>query len=412
MMMAIVPWWSSARTWNVNVVSIMSASSCLGGVLGGGGGGGGRRQSTIRSITIPHLSTVSRLVSLVSGLIILALVTKVVVVLHLAANTFSAAATTSSFSFSAASASGSGLQSSYVQTNSYKYRRMLLAIDKDTQRAFTKVYAGSFWGSGGGGSGAGSTLQYTKPLRALLKRLVETLGIDSLVDIPCGAATWQDVLVKDLLELKPNFRYHGMEIVKSLVDASNQRWKGDKRVTFEVADMANTPVPSGYDAIFSRDALQHNGYTAIIKTLQNWARSDAKYLLVGSYPATPYNRDIKQAGVNHFDIDLAKFPFNLKPWKVHIENSEVHRTTDQAKHLYVYKIEELRNADFDAMRNRAKNRRSEDPLNMLSANIRQQTRAKISYIRRNRANRPVAFRRPRHYISRYRALGGRPNLVQ
>ena len=102
-----------------------------------------------------------------------------------------------------------------------EYRRMLKQVNPQTQAAFTNVYAGRHWGHDGGGSGAGSSLHFTGPLRALLKRLVESLGIKSLVDMPSGAATWQDVFLQDLFKTKLDFKYRGVEIVKSLVDATH-----------------------------------------------------------------------------------------------------------------------------------------------------------------------------------------------
>ena len=234
-----------------------------------------------------------------------------------------------------------------------EYRRMLKQVNPQTQAAFTNVYAGRHWGHDGGGSGAGSSLHFTGPLRALLKRLVESLGIKSLVDMPSGAATWQDVFLQDLFKTKLDFKYRGVEIVKSLVDAANARWIHEPRVFFTVGDMAEEPVLSGYDAIFSRDALQHNTYLDIIKTLRNWAHSDAKYLLVGSYPSMPANHNLAGPGGNHFDIDLAKAPFNLTPWQVHLESAFTYGPGDHEKHIYVYKINDLRLVDFDAMAQRA-----------------------------------------------------------
>ena len=40
--------------------------------------------------------------------------------------------------------------------------------------------------------------------------------------------------------------------------------------------------------------------------------------------------------IHHFDIDLAKPPYNMKPIKIYKETHEVHAVGDHIKHLYLY----------------------------------------------------------------------------
>ena len=77
-------------------------------------------------------------------------------------------------------------------------------------------------------------------------------------------------------------------------------------------------LPSGYDLIHTRDALQHLECTLIASALHNFAWSGAKYLLVGSYDGAG-NRNISSG--DYFDIDLRSPPFSLEPLAVLSENT-------------------------------------------------------------------------------------------
>lgn len=43
---------------------------------------------------------------------------------------------------------------------------------------------------------------------------------------------------------------------------------------------AQEPLPNGYELILCRDALQHLPLLSVVAALENFARSDARYLLV------------------------------------------------------------------------------------------------------------------------------------
>ena len=78
--------------------------------------------------------------------------------------------------------------------------------------------------------------------------------------------------------------------------------------------------------ILSRDALQHNKPAVIVSTLRRWARSDAKWLLVGSYPNVTPNVALRMRGIEagkSFDIDLRKPPYCLEPTQMYRETHEL-----------------------------------------------------------------------------------------
>jgi hypothetical protein len=60
--------------------------------------------------------------------------------------------------------------------------------------AFDKVYASRIWGDEGGGSGGGSDFRSMvgpQGAVAIMEKLTRELDLDSWLDAPCGAATWQ-----------------------------------------------------------------------------------------------------------------------------------------------------------------------------------------------------------------------------
>ena len=131
-----------------------------------------------------------------------------------------------------------------------------------------------------------------------------------------------------------------------IVEANKKTWAHDPQKTFSVWDISRTPISPGFDFIFCRDALQHLPYATIFDALHMFSRSDAKYLLVGSYPNGRKNVDIEKPG-GMFDIDLRKAPFLLEPEQTWVEAPGLARhEPGHDKYLYLYRISKLRAVDF------------------------------------------------------------------
>lgn len=197
-----------------------------------------------------------------------------------------------------------------------------------------------------GGSGPGSTIAFTADLRALLSDLILELNVSSMLDIPCGGMVWQEVLLRQLGLAKRSLHYQGVDIVPSLIARHRHRYADWTNVSFDVLDMTNSSVPRGHDLLFSRDALQHLRLEQAVATLRHWASSDAKWLLVGSYPDARTNKQLSlraQAVGKSFDIDLRKRPFCLEPTHDYLETRKLSTPTDRhQKHLYLYEMRHLR----------------------------------------------------------------------
>ena len=139
----------------------------------------------------------------------------------------------------------------------------------------------------------------------------------------------------------------GVDIVESVI-AQNKVLLPTMK--FDVLDFSSQPLPvmsgKGASAIFTRDALQHLPYQTIVGALENFARSSATYLVVGSYFTPGTNTNIG-AG-DYFSINLLEAPFNLPP-----PMDAVEEETPDKKNLFVYRIADLKKIDFAAMRARA-----------------------------------------------------------
>jgi hypothetical protein len=101
-------------------------------------------------------------------------------------------------------------------------------------------------------------------------------------------------------------------------------------MSFACLDAAHAPLPRGYDAILSRDTLQHLPFEDIYAILHNVAQSGARYFMVGSYLRQPTNEnvDLRKGGKEFFNINLLAAPFWLRPPPLKI----IHETSGYEGH--------------------------------------------------------------------------------
>ena len=125
---------------------------------------------------------------------------------------------------------------------------------------FEEIYKKHLWGSYGGGSGVGSAILYTQSVRLILRHAIDELNITSMLDAPCGSFNWMPLLLRNLT--KP-VRYHGVDVVESLITNAKQKYSNESNWEFSVCDFSAEDLPNGYDLIFSRDALQHLSYEKV-----------------------------------------------------------------------------------------------------------------------------------------------------
>ena len=221
--------------------------------------------------------------------------------------------------------------------------------NEEIKNQFDTIYAQFLWGKDGGGSGLGSNINYTVNTRNILYQTIKKYNISSMVDAPCGAMMWMPLLLANLsLETNKHFKYHGIDVVESVINASKIRFANfSEEWKFSVVDFSQQNIPENYDLIFSRDALQHLPLDKVINALEIFSKSKgSKYLAVGSYvKSTLPNNNIKVG--SYFPVNLFKPPFNLTEY-IEILDEQ----TPDLKHLILYDIPGyLSKVDFSLIRN-------------------------------------------------------------
>lgn len=194
---------------------------------------------------------------------------------------------------------------------------------------FSTIYATKTWSEAGGGSGVGSDASYAVVVGHIIRLVMYKFGLSSLVDAPCGAVSlsWTKNAITSIHQDLPCFRYHGVDVVSSVIEQNKKHLEElSSWVAFSVIDISArlSTLPSNYDLILSRDALQHLSYQNIAGALSTYCRSESSYILVGSYldSTVTDNKNIQSGGC--FSINLLLPPFNFSnPLEVFAERGKL-----------------------------------------------------------------------------------------
>ena len=138
-----------------------------------------------------------------------------------------------------------------------KYLRHSPNLWRRNADIFAEYYRTNRWRGDESGSGRGSSLDETAALRAALPRLIDKLGVKSILDVPCGDFHWMSTV-----ELGDT-SYVGVDVVSAVV-AENARRYERSGVKFLVGDVTADALPKA-DLIFCRDLFVHLPYAAIVQ---------------------------------------------------------------------------------------------------------------------------------------------------
>lgn len=167
---------------------------------------------------------------------------------------------------------------------------------------FGQIHELNHWGNRESLSGDGSTEQYTENIRRELPSLWERLGVQTVLDAPCGDYNWFRLIPR---ETGP--QYIGGDIVKRLVKANRRRY-GGARTEFRVLDIVEDPLPEA-DFWLCRDCLFHLSTADVTAALRNFARSRIAYLCTSVHPECTENTDIETGDFRLLNLELAPFHF-------------------------------------------------------------------------------------------------------
>lgn len=167
---------------------------------------------------------------------------------------------------------------------------------------FTDIYRSQGWGSDESGSGTGSELRATGDVRERLPELMERLGVQTMLDAPCGDWNWMQYVGL------PVQKYYGVDIVSEVVDGLSDRF-GDDRHEFTAADLTCDPLPRA-DAVLCRDCLVHVSFQDCARILENFRSTGATWLMLNTYPEIQQNRN-QFTGRQWRRLNFQLAPFNF-----------------------------------------------------------------------------------------------------
>lgn len=200
--------------------------------------------------------------------------------------------------------------------------------------AFQEIYSGKVWNDAESLSGIGSNMRATAAIRAELPRLLREYQITSIVDAPCGDFYWMSTIeMHDCL-------YTGIDVVPELVEQVSRNHSSPRR-RFLCFDLSRGEIPRA-DVVMCRDCLVHFSYRDIRRTLSNFRRSGAKFLLTTTYPNHPFNVDCP---TGHWrTLNWQAPPFHFPPPLELIWDDVTNGTVPGDKHLGLWTFESLTEA--------------------------------------------------------------------
>ena len=171
----------------------------------------------------------------------------------------------------------------------------------DLAARFERIERTNLWGAASSVSGLGSEDMATAAIRDALPALLKRLGARSLLDAPCGDASW-------IGRLKLDLDYIGIDIVSSLIEANNRRVAGGGLAgRFLVADLTRDALPRA-DLILCRDCLVHLSFENIARVTARFRESGAQFLLVTTFPDVEDNSDCEDGDWRA--LNMTKAPFD------------------------------------------------------------------------------------------------------
>jgi hypothetical protein len=199
---------------------------------------------------------------------------------------------------------------------------------------FGAIYTKNAWGNPESHSGSGSSLQNTQWVRAELPALIKELGINSMLDAPCGDFFWMKEMDLDIRS------YTGCDVVDELIQNNTARYARNNR-QFVKLDITKDKLPSA-DLIFCRDCLVHLSFEHIRPALNNFILSGSKYLITTTFPNRFRNEEIETGDWRPLNLQVYPFYFP-RPIKI-IHDMCVHQDGSYCdKSLGIWKLADLPN---------------------------------------------------------------------
>lgn len=181
------------------------------------------------------------------------------------------------------------------------FGRLMGRSESHLEERFLKIYRKNLFGGSESRSGTGSAREQTTVIRQELPRLLSRLKVANLLDAPCGDCNWIQELDWSVIS------YTGVDIVPDLIKANQERFAATG-MKFIVSDLCAAELPLA-DLVLCRDCWVHLNYAQIRSCLDNFRRSNAKYLLTTTFADHPANRDLGRLIWRPLNLRAAPFYF-------------------------------------------------------------------------------------------------------
>jgi hypothetical protein len=200
---------------------------------------------------------------------------------------------------------------------------------RQMRKIFTRIYETNKWRDGESRSGPGSNSASTATLQVELPRLLGSLEVHSMLDIPCGDFAWMKAVDY------PLERYIGADIVKEVADRNAATYALPGR-EFACLDLTRDALPA-VDLIFCRDCLVHLPLKDVALALRNIKKSNSRLLALTTFSDSKENTDIVAPGEwRKLNFLLAPFCF---PEAVQVFNEKYPPSPDKC--IAVWRIADL-----------------------------------------------------------------------
>lgn len=218
----------------------------------------------------------------------------------------------------------------HIRWEIYLLQLKINNLGKDPKEIFSNYWRENHWKNEETKSGDGSTLLYTEHIRKEIPKLINRLHATSMLDAPCGDFNW----FKEI-KFENAISYTGADIVDGLIFDLNQRFSSATR-KFITLDVIKDKLPDA-DIWMCRDLIFHLPTVDVFNLINNFIKSNIKYLLITSHAADDINNEDTFMGGFRL-INLLTPPFSLPAPDAKIKD---YITGSHERYLLLYKREAL-----------------------------------------------------------------------
>ena len=202
----------------------------------------------------------------------------------------------------------------------------------NAREVFSDIHRRKAWGDCESASGPGSGIIRTSAFSDQILRLLEELGVRTLLDAGCGDLNWLKEVKLDLES------YIGVDVVEEIVSELRRKYANEHR-RFLNLDIIKDKLPQ-VDLILCRDCLVHLSFSQIFAALRNFKRSNSRYLLTTTFTRFVDNADIAMGEWR--PLNLQEPPFSLPaPLKLIDEKRSELGADYSDKHLGLWELKDI-----------------------------------------------------------------------